>query len=213
MWSTDYLQYLLGHFAVTVSAISGVLAAGRKQIDLFGVVVLGLVTAVGGGSVRDIILGAHPVFWIADSSYVLNAVITAALTFYIARHWMVPRAVLDIADAFGLALFTMLGAAKALSFHTGMTDAVVLGVITGAGGGIVRDVLVGEIPFVFRQQIYLYATAAVIGATAFVLLEAVLPGGSTNLLIGAALTLALRLAAIRWKLTLPTFQPPTDDPS
>lgn len=211
MWSTDLLQYLLGHFAVSVSAISGVLAAGRKQIDLFGVVVLGLVTAVGGGSVRDIILGAHPVFWIADSTYVVNAVTTAAVTFFVARHWMVPRAVLDIADAFGLALFAILGASKALSFKTGMTNAVVLGVITGAGGGIVRDILVGEIPFVFRQQIYLYATAAVFGATAFVVLEAIQPGGSTNLLVGAAITLVLRLAAIRWKLTLPTFEPPAED--
>lgn len=200
------LPYLQAHFAVAVSAISGVLAGSGKRVDLFGVVVLGLVTALGGGTVRDLILRSPPVFWIEDSNFVINAVLTAAITFSIARYWVVPEKVLAVADAFGLALFTVLGAAKGLRFEVGLTNAVVLGVITGVAGGILRDVLVGEIPLVFRKQIYLYATASVVGATVFVLLEQHTPGAPKNRLIGVGATLALRLAAIQWKLSLPVFQ-------
>lgn len=199
------LQFFLTHFAVAVSAISGVLAGSGKKVDLFGVVVLGLVTALGGGTVRDVVLD-RPVFWLGDSDFVINAVVTSAITFFIARYWLVPQAVLALADAFGLALFTILGAAIGLKSDVGLTNAVVMGVITGVAGGILRDVLVGEIPLVFRREIYLYATAAVIGATVFVLLEKQAPGAASNRFLGIGSTLALRLAAIRWRVSLPVFE-------
>ena len=200
------LQYFLAHFAVTVSAISGVLAGSGKRVDLFGVIVLGLVTALGGGTVRDVILQAPHVFWIDDSNFVINAVVTAAFTFAIARYRVVSEKALGIADAFGLAMFAILGAAKGLKFGVGLTNAVVLGVITGVAGGILRDILVGEIPLVFRRNIYLYATAAVVGATVFVVLERWLPGQPTNRLVAIGLILILRLAAMQWKLSLPEFE-------
>ena len=200
------MLYLGEHFAVTVSAISGVLAAGGKRVDLFGVIVLALVTALGGGTVRDVALGAYPLVWVKNPDYVLNAALTAFVFFFIARYWKVPPAILAIADAFGLALFTILGAVKGLAFGVGDVNAVLLGVITGVTGGIIRDILVGEIPMVFRKEIYLYATAAFCGAVAFVLLERWHPGGPGNRLAGSAVTLALRLAAIRWKLTLPLYR-------
>jgi len=199
------LQFIQTHFAVAVSAISGVLAGSGKKVDLFGVIVLGLVTALGGGTVRDVILG-RPVFWLADSDFVINGVITSAITFFIARYWVVPQPALALADAFGLALFTVLGAAIGLKAGAGLTNSVVLGVITGVAGGILRDVLVGEIPLVFRREIYLYATAAVVGATAFVLLENRAAGIPVNRLIGIGATLVLRVAAIRWKVSLPVFE-------
>lgn len=204
--SITTLQYLLAHFAVTVSAISGVLAGSGKRVDLFGVIVLGLVTALGGGTVRDVILQVPHVFWIDDSNFVVNAVLTAAITFAIARYRMVSEKALGVADAFGLALFAILGAAKGLKFEVGLTNSVVLGVITGVAGGILRDILVGEIPLVFRRNIYLYATAAVVGATVFVVLEKWLPGHPSNRLIGIGLILLLRLAAMQWKLSLPEFE-------
>lgn len=204
--SSTTLQYFLAHFAVTVSAISGVLAGSGKRVDLFGVIVLGLVTALGGGTVRDVILQAPHVFWIDDSNFVINAVVTAAFTFAIARYRVVPEKVLGIADAFGLALFAILGAAKGLKYDVGLTNAVVLGVITGVAGGILRDILVGEIPLVFRRNIYLYATAAVVGATVFVVMEKWHPGDPVNRLVGIGLILALRLAAMQWKLSLPEFE-------
>lgn len=198
------VQFLQAHFAVSVSAISGVLAGSGKRVDLFGIIVLGLVTALGGGTVRDVILG-QPVFWLADSFFVINAVTTAAITFFVARYWIVPPLGLALADAFGLALFTILGAAIGLKAGVGLTNSVVLGVITGVAGGILRDVLVGEIPYVFRREIYLYATAAVVGGTTFVLLEQYRSGADINRLIGSGVTLLLRIVAIRWKVSLPVF--------
>jgi uncharacterized membrane protein YeiH len=197
-------QFLQTHFAVAVCAISGVLAGSGKRVDLFGVIVLGLVTALGGGTVRDVVLGRQ-VFWLGDPYFVINGVVTATVTFFIARHWTVPRLALSVADAFGLALFTILGAAIGLRAEVGATNSVVLGVITGVAGGILRDVLVGEIPLVFRREIYLYATAAVVGATIYVLLERYHGGNHLNRIIGIGATLGLRLLAIRWKVSLPEF--------
>jgi uncharacterized membrane protein YeiH len=197
-------QFLQTHFAVAVCAISGVLAGSGKRVDLFGVIVLGLVTALGGGTVRDVVLG-NQVFWLADSNYIINGVSTSAVTFFVVRYWTVPRVGLAIADAFGLALFTILGASIGLNAGVGATNSVVLGVITGVAGGILRDVLVGEIPLVLRAGIYLYATAAVIGATGYVLLEHYNNGHHLNRLIGIGATLSLRLIAMRWKVSLPEF--------
>ena len=198
------VQFLQTHFAVAVCAISGVLAGSGKKVDLFGVIVLGLVTALGGGTLRDVILG-NPVFWLTDSYYVLNGVITSAFTFFIVRYWTVPAMGLALADAFGLALFTILGASIGLKAGVGATNAVVLGVITGVAGGMIRDVLVGEIPLVLRAGIYLYATAAVVGAMTYVLLELFSGPNHLNRLIGSGVTLGLRVLAIRWKVSLPEF--------
>lgn len=196
----------LEHFGVTVSALSGVLAAKDKRVDLFGVIVLALVTALGGGTIRDVVLGAGPVFWIHEPAFVLNGAVTAVLSFFLARPRAISPQLLGIADAVGLAMFTIIGAAKALDHHTGGVSAVVLGVITGVAGGISRDILVGQIPLVFRQEIYLYATAAVSGGSLFVLLEAWHPGQSINRLAGVGFTLLLRLAAMQWRLSLPVFK-------
>jgi len=198
------VQVLQTHFAVSVCAISGVLAGSGKKVDLFGVLVLGLVTALGGGTIRDVVLG-NQVFWLGDSTMVINGVVTAAATFFVARYWVVPPSGLALADAFGLALFTIVGAAIGWKAGVGVTNSVVLGVITGVAGGILRDVLVGEIPLVFRQEIHLYATAAVVGATTYVLLQKYRGDQDIHRLIGTGVTLILRLAAIRWKVSLPLF--------
>ena len=201
------MQTYLEHFGVVVGAISGALAAKGKQIDLFGVIVLALVTALGGGTIRDTVLDAeNGVFWIADASYVVTGTLTGIITFFVARFWMVPRKWFMIADAFVLALFTMLGTSKALAMSAGGVNAVVLGVITGVAGGMMRDVLVGQVPIVFRKETYIYATAAFAGATLYVLLESLWPGHDANRLIGIGVILALRLASIQWKLALPEFR-------
>ena len=205
------MHFLFQHFGVVVGAISGVLAASGKRIDLFGVIVLGLVTALGGGTLRDVVLGPDPtggsaVFWIRDSSYVVTGIVASVVMFFIARRWVMPQKLLAVADAFVLAAFTILGAAKALAFQAGSVNAVVLGVMTGVAGGILRDVLVGEIPLVFRQATYFYATAAFAGGTVFVVMERWLPGNSACGFVGAGITLALRFVAIQWKLALPVFR-------
>lgn len=198
-----YAFELLG---VAVAAVSGVLASRGKEVDLFGVVVLAIVTALGGGTVRDLVLDA-PVFWVRDPNYLLTATGAAVVMFFVARLHEFKGHVLLIADAIQLAFFTMIGAEKALAHGAGGVVAVALGVITGVAGGILRDTLHGEVPLVFRPHIYLYATAALAGALAFALLEKWAPGTHANFFVGAGLTLALRLAAIRWRLKLPVFKP------
>jgi uncharacterized membrane protein YeiH len=203
------MQHSLEHFGVTVAAITGVLAARGKQVDLFGVLVLALVTAFGGGTIRDLMLGSVPVFWVVDPSYFPNAVITAVITFYLVRYHELPVTVLMVADAFALALFTMVGTRKGLAVPVAPTIAVAMGVTTGVAGGILRDLLIGEIPLVFRREIYLYATAAFCGATVFVVLARFSINPQTNMVIGTATTLLLRLAGIRWRIALPMFRPKT----
>lgn len=200
------MQYFLEHFAIAVAAISGVLAARGKKVDLFGVLVLALVTAFGGGTVRDLMVGDLPVNWIRDSNFLATASAVAVLVFFLVRFYEIPRSAMLVADAFALALFTVIGTKKALAFHVSPSVAVAMGVITGVVGGIIRDVLTGEIPLVFRPHIYLYATAALIGATIFVVTARALPNEQWPMLLSMAVTLTLRLAAIRWKLKLPVYE-------
>ena len=200
------MQHVLEHIGVSVAAITGVLAARGKQVDLFGVIVLALVTALGGGTLRDLLVGDRPLFWIRDPAFVLNASAVAMLVFVVARFYEFPPLVLLVADACALALFTVIGTKKALVFQVSPTIAVAMGVITGVVGGIMRDVLTGEIPLVFRREIYLYATAALCGAVVFVLLRQWSPGEPVNMVAAAATTLLLRMAAIRWKLGLPVYR-------
>lgn len=200
------MQYLLEHFGVGVAAITGVLAARGKRVDLFGVIVLALVTAFGGGTLRDLLVGDTPVVWMRDPNFLLNAGGVAVLTFFAARFYEVPRAVLLVADAFALALFTMIGVQKALAFDVAPSIAIAMGVVTGVAGGIMRDLLTGEIPLVFRREIYLYATAALCGAVVFVLMNGGPAGEQGAMILSAGTTLVLRLAGIRWKLALPVFR-------
>ena len=187
------MRYVLEQFAVSVSAITGVLAARGKQVDMFGVVVLALVTALGGGTIRDVVLARGPIFWTADASYLINAAVTAVIMFYLVRFHELPATVLMVADAFSLALFTILGTQKALGFQAAPAIAVAMGVTTGVAGGILRDLLIGEIPLVFRPHIYLYATAAFCGASVFVLLNRWSVNAQLNLVIG---TLTALLVAV-----------------
>lgn len=203
---TTSLQLGLEHVGISVSAIGGVLAARGKCIDLFGVIVLALVTAFGGGTVRDLLMGDLPVVWLRTPDYLLNATLTALAAFLFVRMKPLPRRALLVADAFALALFTMIGTRKGVSLHLSFPVAVLLGVVTGVAGGILRDVLTGEVPLVFQPQIHLYATAALSGSIAFVALVGASVSEAKATLTGAAFVLALRLAGIRWKISLPILE-------
>ena len=204
------MQLWLEHFGVCVSAISGVLAARGKKVDLFGVLVLALVTSFGGGTVRDLLAGDLPVFWIRDPGLLYNAAITAFVTFFVRRVRELPRGFLLVADAFALALFTIVGTRKGVAMEFAAPVAVMLGVITGVAGGILRDVLTGEVPMVFRPQIYLYATAALAGAVAFVVWNHFAPNQPAATVVCTGLILALRLAGIRLKISLPVLEEKTE---
>jgi len=196
--------YGLDLFGVAVFAISGSLAAGRKRMDVFGVIVLGLVTALGGGSLRDTLLDSGPVFWVEDPGYLLVAVASSMLTFIVVRVISVPWRGLLISDALGLAVFMAIGTAKALGITGSPSVAIVMGVMTGVAGGMIRDVLSAEVPLILRKEIY--ATAALCGSLAFVILNRLGLPDITCLAVSATATLLIRLAAITWGFSLPVFK-------
>ena len=186
---------------IVIFAFTGVLAAGHKQMDLFGAVVLACVTATGGGTLRDMILNV-PVFWLSDSYYLWIAAVTGVVSFYLIRYLQVPMRLLMIADAAGLAVFVVIGTQKVLSLGHTPAIAIVMGVMTGTFGGLIRDLLCGDIPLLLRREIY--ATAALSGAAALVILDDIdaLPGEAV-VAIAVLVTLGIRLAALRWNLSAP----------
>lgn len=190
---------------VGVFAVSGALAAGRRSLDLIGVAVIATVTAVGGGTLRDLLLD-RTVTWIADPVYLYVCLISALLTMLYARFRHPPERLILYADALGLALFSISGAQIAQNLGHGGIVAVVMGASTGVAGGLLRDVLCAEIPLILRQG-RMYASAAIAGIVVYLALENVLDR-TLAALIGMATIAALRLAAIAWDLTLPVFSLP-----
>ncbi|HZG63724.1 MAG TPA: trimeric intracellular cation channel family protein [Rubrobacteraceae bacterium] len=201
--------YLLNMFGAAVFAVSGALTAGRKSLDPFGVIVIAVITAIGGGTIRDLLLDIRPIFWIADPTYLVVILSAALATLVYARFRQPPRGSLLVADAFGLALFTVTGAQTAEAAEVSGLIVILMGTITGVAGGILRDVLCAEIPLILRREIY--ATASIAGASVYVLWNELAPGSQTAVLTPMALIFALRLAAIRLDLHVPPVAPKDRD--
>ena len=190
-------------------AISGALAAARRNMDFFGVIVLGVIVAVGGGSTRDMLIGATPVFWVASPWYIVVAAVTALATIPLARRSLLTTTshYVLIADAAGLAVFVVSGTATALQYTTGSNDlangfvAVILGVVTGIVGGMFRDILANRVPTVLVGGFY--ATAAFIGATVYVLLLRTPLDRRLVVWIPVLLIFGLRMVAIKRNWSLP----------
>ena len=199
------MMYSLDLIGTVIFAVTGALAAGRKHLDIFGVVVVALATALGGGTIRDVTLGSLPVFWVSQPTYIIVAVAGALATVVVARFVRLPHGLLAVADAFGLAVFTVIGTERALAVGAGPLVAVLMGMATGVAGGMVRDILTGEVPLILQREIY--ATASLCGATVFVVLATYCPGQCAYAFISAVVTLGLRLAALKWNLSLPRFFP------
>jgi uncharacterized membrane protein YeiH len=202
------LLHAIALLGVAVFAVSGALAAGRRSLDLLGVVVIATVTATGGGTLRDLLLDRNPVFWIADTTFLYVSVAAALLTVLYARFRHPPEKLILIADALGLALFSISGAQIAeLAGHDGIV-VVIMGTLTGAAGGMLRDVLCAEIPLILRRG-RIYATAAIAGIVIYLLASGPL-GRDLAALLGMTGIAGLRLAAIAWNLSLPVFSLPPD---
>ncbi len=198
------IVYWLDLAGVAVFALSGVILACRSRMDPFGMLVLAAVTGIGGGTLRDLVLGVRPVFWVTDPTYlwvVLATVVLASVGFRYIHH--LTRTVLPAVDAVGLALFTAIGAHKALLLDAPGSVAVLMGLFTGVAGGVLRDVLAARVPMVLREEIY--ATASIAGGITFVALHALGTPFPVTISATVAITLGLRLAAIRWNLRLPVF--------
>lgn len=197
------MLYLLDLIGVAVFASSGALAAMASGLDLLGIVVIAAVTAVGGGTIRDVLLNRHPVFWIRDAKPLVVVLVAALLTIVWSRLWAIPTQALLLADALGLALFAMTGARIARDAGCGVLVTLFMGTLTGAGGGVIRDVLTTHVPLVLRKDIY--ATAALGGIGVYLVLRRAGVGERAAFAAGLAGIAGLRLSAVYLGWQLPTF--------
>jgi uncharacterized membrane protein YeiH len=201
----DAAAAVLDWLGVIVFAISGALVASRKQMDVVGFALLGTVTGIGGGTLRDLLLGRLPVFWVNEPAYLVICVLVSGIVFVTAHIPQSRYRVLLWFDALGLALFAVTGAERALLSGSGPVVAVAMGVITATFGGILRDVLGAQSPVVLSREVYV--TAALLGAIVFVTLSGL--GLSREIALGAGLAagFALRGAALHWGWSLPRYRP------
>ncbi len=189
--------------ASAVFAITGALVASRKQMDIVGFCWLGLVTGIGGGAVRDLLLGL-PVFWVREPAYVITCLVVSAAVYFSAHVLQSRYRTLVWLDAIGLALVTVAGAAKGLDAGVGPVNAIVMGVITAALGGIIRDILGQEPSIILRKEIYV--TASVAGALCFVAAIGLGAGRTAAMMLGFFVTLGVRGGAIVYGWSLPTYR-------
>jgi uncharacterized membrane protein YeiH len=197
----ENILLILTYIAVTASAISGSLEARKHEMDIVGAVSIAFVTAFGGGTMRDLLLGRTPIFWVVDPWLSVVTFSVAILSFY--RLNTISNKLLAIPDAIGLGLFSILGATYALQYHLSAIVAVLMGVITGIFGGVLRDLLCNRIPNVFRQSTELYATCSFVGTWIFILLQWLHIDSLIASTIGATTIFSMRLLALRFKVTLP----------
>jgi len=195
---------LLDLAGVAVFAVSGVLAARSKGLDLMGVIVIAAITAIGGGTLRDLLLNRYPIFWITDARYLTVIIVSALLTVGYVRVRLPLGNALLVADAFGLALFALSGAQVAEAAQCPPIIVVLMGTMTGVAGGVLRDVITAQIPLILRRD--LYATAAIAGVALYLLLQVLGLQQSWAFGIGMIVVVLLRLIAIRWGLQLPIFR-------
>ncbi|MGI9205187.1 MAG: trimeric intracellular cation channel family protein [Woeseiaceae bacterium] len=187
-----------------VFAISGALAASRKNMDIFGFAVLALMPAVGGGTVRDVLIDRHPIFWIDDTNYVYVAVAAAVATFFAAHVIRSRLRMLIWMDAIGLALFAVLGSQIAIDHGTSVPVAAIMGMVTGVVGGMIRDLICSEVPLILSREIY--ATAAFVAAAVFLTASGAGLSDTWSIPLGILAGLGIRAAGIVNGLSLPVYR-------
>ncbi len=200
------LLYTLDLIGVAVFAASGTLAGIAAQFDLLGVLVLASITAVGGGTIRDVLLGRHPIFWIRDSGPIYTIIAATTVTLVWVHFLPIPRDALLVADALGLAMIAISGAQVAEKVGCQAWVIILMGTLTGAGGGVIRDLLSAKIPLILRQDIY--ASAAIAGIIVYLLLRAAKVPTAGAFAAGFVTVAATRLASIAFDLKLPVFSLP-----
>ncbi len=195
------LLYLLDMIGTAAFAASGAWAGVRREMDLLGVLVLGMVTAIGGGTLRDLLLGDTPPFCLKDENYLWLSLVVSLLVFFGHRHLKRISNPLLYFDAIGLGTFVVIGTGKALQFNLGPFGAVLMGIMTATAGGVMRDVLSNRVPLILQREIY--ASACLIGAGLMVALQQTTLPQNLNVILAAATVISLRLLAIRHDWALP----------
>lgn len=197
------ISYYFNLFGVMMFAMSGALAATDKNLykDLFGVSFTAFATSVGGGTLRDIILGAHPIAWVADNNYLIAISIGIILMIILKKQLVKIPKILLVFDSIGIAIYTIIGMEKALALDVAPLAAVIMGLFTAVMGGVIRDTLINEIPQIFRKEIY--ATACIAGAIIYLLLKYTSLPGIWPAVISIISIIAIRLTAVKFKWSLP----------
>jgi uncharacterized membrane protein YeiH len=199
----ETITAFLDWFGVCVFAMTGALVASRKQMDIVGFALMGSVTGIGGGTIRDVLLGVTPVFWVYKPAYLITCLVVSSATFFGAGFMQSRYRYLLRLDTVGLALFAVTGASTALNHGAGATIAIAMA--TATFGGIIRDILGGESPVILSREIYI--TAALLGAGAYVGLVELGTAQDVAVVTGFALAFVLRSAALAWQLSLPRYRP------
>lgn len=198
------LIYIVDLFGTFVFAISGVLAAVEKKFDLVGATILGMVTAIGGGTVRDMLIGETPVGWMKDLNYLIVIFAALPVCYFFQKTILKLRKGVFVFDTIGIGLFTILGLQKTLGTGLSPVIAILMGIVSATFGGVIRDVLSNEIPLIFRKEIY--ASACLIGALAFLILEYSFGASVYNMLPSIFVVILIRYCAVKRKWGLP-FNP------
>jgi uncharacterized membrane protein YeiH len=193
-----YLIDILGTFAF---AISGALVALDKKFDIFGVIIIAFVTAVGGGMLRDILINAHPINWIGDLNYLYTIFLAVIFTFLVKSKIAYLSKTMFLFDTIGISVFTLLGLQKGLSYELHPLVAVIMGMISAVFGGVLRDVLTNRVPLIFEKEIY--ASACLSGGVMYLILNHFMVEENINFIISALVVVIIRVVAVRFSLELP----------
>lgn len=196
-----YVLDILGTFAF---AVSGALVASDKKFDLFGLVIIAFVTAVGGGMLRDLLIDAHPINWIGDLNYMYTIFLAVIFTFLFKSKIAHLSKTMFLFDTIGLSVFTLLGLEKGLSFNLNPIIALIMGMISAVFGGVLRDVLTNKIPLIFEKEIY--ASACLIGGISYLLLTYFNMTENVIFVFSASIIVIIRVIAVKFKLQLPKIK-------
>ncbi|UAM99937.1 trimeric intracellular cation channel family protein [Polaribacter litorisediminis] len=196
-----YVLDILGTFAF---AVSGALVASDKKFDLFGVIIIAFVTAVGGGMLRDVLMNAHPINWIGDLNYLWTILFAVIATFLFKSKILPLSKTMFLFDTVGLSVFTLLGLQKGLSYDLHPVIALIMGMISAVFGGVLRDVLTNKVPLIFEKEIY--ASACLAGGITYLLLAFFEAPKDLNFIISASVIITIRLVSVKFKLELPKIK-------
>jgi uncharacterized membrane protein YeiH len=196
-----YTLDILGTFAF---AISGALVASEKNFDLFGVLIIAFVTAVGGGMLRDVLINAHPINWIGDLNYVWT-ILAAVITTILFKSKILPLSkTLFLFDTIGLGVFTLLGLQKGLAYNLHPIIALIMGMISAVFGGVLRDILTNKVPLIFEKEIY--ASACLVGGVLYLSLDYFEVNQNVSFVFAATIIFSIRLVAVKFHLQLPKIK-------
>lgn len=198
------LVYIIDILGTLAFAISGALVASDKKFDLFGVLIIAFVTAVGGGMLRDVLINSHPINWIGDLNYLYTIFLAVIFTFLFKSKIVHLSKTMFLFDTIGISVFTLLGLQKGLSFHLHPIVALIMGMVSAVFGGVLRDVLTNKVPLIFEKEIY--ASACLAGGITYLILNNLDVKQNIIFIISASVIVIIRVIAVKFHLQLPKIK-------